>query len=444
MQSWRNRQESPETLTYCDRLMKHTLRILSIMLTMSVTSAVAADWPWIYGPRRDHTSEQKGLLRTWPQDGPKVLWTIPVGAGFGGPAVSGGNVYLLDRDEAVGDTLRVLDLASGKELWTYAYDARGSFMFAGSRTTPTVDGEFVYTVGPMGDLHAISTKTRKPAWRKNIWKDFGGDAELPRWAIVQNPLIYGDQLIVAPQTAQAGVVAYDKRTGDLTWQSPALSGIPGYVTPSVVKVGGADHLVMVTGAAGRGRTAKGGSVNGLDPRSGKVLWTYTEYQNIIPVPQVVDAGEGRILVTGAYGAGSVMLKVEKKADTFTVSELFRNLDFGAHTQPPVMHNGHFYSHYTINERSDGLVAMGMDGQVKWKTDQQPPFVRGGSILADGLMLMTDGNTKLYLIEPSPAGFKPLASAVILEPGDNWAPLALVDGKLMVRGQKQLKVLQVAQ
>ena len=338
----------------------------------------------------------------------------------------------------------MLDLATGKELWTFAYEARGAFMFAGSRTTPTVDGEHVYTVGPMGDLYAISTKTRKPVWQKNIWKDFGGDVELPRWAIVQNPLIYGDLLIVAPQTSQAGVVAYDKRTGALKWQSPALSGIPGYVTPSIVKVAGEDQLVMITGAAGRGRTAKGGSVNGLDPRSGKVLWTFADYQCIIPVPQAVDAGEGRVLVTGAYGAGTVMLKVEKKGDTYAVSELFRNPDFGAHTQPPVLHDGHFYSHYTINERSDGLVAMSLDGQIKWKTDQQPPFVRGGSILADGLMLMTDGNTKLYLIEPSPSAFKPLASAVILEAGDNWAPLALVDGKLLVRGQKELKVLQVAQ
>ena len=89
------------------------------------------------------------------------------------------------------------------------------------------------------------------------------------------------------------------------------------------------------------------------------------------------------------------------------------------------------------------VAMSLDGQIKWKTGTQPAFARGGAILADGVMLMTDGNTRLYLIEPSPAGFKPLASAVILEPGDNWAPLALVQGKLLVRGQKELKVLQVA-
>jgi outer membrane protein assembly factor BamB len=88
--------------------------------------------------------------------------------------------------------------------------------------------------------------------------------------------------------------------------------------------------------------------------------------------------------------------------------------------------------------------MSMDGQVKWKTDRQPPFVRGGAILVDGLLLMSDGNTKLYLVEPNPAGFKPLASAVVLAPGDNWAPLALADGKLLIRGQKELKCLQVAQ
>jgi outer membrane protein assembly factor BamB len=425
--------------------MNHLAKLVTILTALSAVPIAAEDWPGIYGPRRNHTSNQKRLLRTWPPEGPKTLWTVPLNAGFGGPAISAGRVYLLDRDEAVGDKLRVLDLATGRELWSFAYDAPGKFMFSGSRTTPTVDGAHVYTVGPMGHLSAISTETRKPVWTKNIWTDFGGGPEPPRWGIVQNPLIYGDLLIVAPQTPEAGVVAFDKRTGTLQWKSPALSGIPGYVTPSIVNLAGEDHLVMITAAVSRGRNARDGSINGLDPRSGKLLWTYTNWQCIIPVPQAVGAGQGRVLVAGAYGAGSVMLKVEKKDDgTYAASELFKNPDFGSHTQPPVLHEGHFYSHYTINERSDGLVAMSMDGQVKWKTGQQPPFVRGGTVLADGLLLMTDGNTKLYLIEPTPDAFKPLASAVILEPGDNWAPLALADGKLLVRGQRELKALQVAE
>ena len=415
-----------------------------VVVALSVTSAFAADWPWIYGPRRDNTSDQKGLLRTWPEPGPKVLWTAPVGVGFGGPAVRDGKVYLLDRDEQVGDNLRVFDLSTGKEIWSFAYDAPGGFMFAGSRSTPTVDGEHVYTAGPLGDLYAINTGTHKPVWHKNIWKDFGG-GELPRWAIVQNPLIYGGLVIAAPQTPQAGVVAYDKLTGELKWKSAPLSGTAGYVSPSIVKVGGEDHLVMITAAVGRGRNARDGSVNGLDPLSGKVLWTYTNWQCAIPVPPAADAGEGRVLITGAYGAGSAMIKVQKTGDgSYGVVELFKNPDFGSHTQPPILHKDLFYSHYTTNERSDGLVAMSTDGKVKWKTDQQPAFVRGGAILADGLLLTTDGNTKLYLVEPDPSGFKPIASAVVLEAGDNWAPLALVDGKLLLRGQKELKCLQVAQ
>jgi outer membrane protein assembly factor BamB len=424
--------------------MRQTAKLATVMVVFSLTGASAADWPGVYGPARNNTSDQKGVLRSWPAEGPKVLWTAPVGPGFGGPAVSDGKVYLLDRDEAVGDKLRVLELSSGKELWSFAYDAPGKFMFAGSRTTPTVDGDRVYISGPLGDLYCLNTKTQKPVWHKNIWKDFGG-ADLPRWAVVQHPLIYGNLLIVAPQTSQVGAVAYDKLTGELKWKSAPLSGTTGYVSPSIVKVGGEDHVVVTMASVGRGRTAKDGTLNGLDPKTGKVLWTYTNWQCPIPVPQPVDAGEGRVLITGGYGAGSAMFKVQKKEDgSYGVTELFKNPDFGAHTQAPILYKDHFYSHYTINERSDGLVAMAMDGQIKWKTDQQPPFVRGGAILADNLLLTTDGSTKLYLVEPDPAAFKPVASAVVLEAGDNWAPLALVDGKLIIRGQKEMKCLQVAQ
>lgn len=263
------------------------------------------------------------------------------------------------------------------------------------------------------------------------------------WAITQNPLIYGELLIVAPQTRQTSVVAYDKRSGEIKWKSEVLSGNPGYVTPSIVKIGKEDHLVMMTASQGRGRNARGGIVSGIDPSSGKVLWSYENWQCGIPVPHAVDAGQGRILITGGYSAGAALIQVQKKEDGgYGVSELFKTGDFGAHTQPPILYKDHFYAQYTINERSDGLVCLSMDGQIKWKTDENPAFNKGGAILADGVLLSTDGNTMLYLIDPDPAGFKPLASAVLLEKGNNWAPLALVDGKLIIRDQKQLKCLKI--
>jgi|WetSurMetagenome_2_1015567.scaffolds.fasta_scaffold94539_2 outer membrane protein assembly factor BamB len=423
-----------------------TLRpgLIALFVTASVAGALAADWPGYLGLRRDGTSPETGLLRVWPKEGPKVLWTAPVGVGYGGPAVAAGKVYLLDRDDTAGDKLRCLDLATGTELWNFAYAAPGSFDHPGSRSTPAVDGDKVYTFGPLGDLYAISTTTHKPVWQKNAWKDFGG-GQLPRWALTQNPLIFRNLVIVASQAPQASVVAYDKLTGDLKWQSPVLTGGAGYVSPSMVKVGAEDHLVMIMAARGFGRNASGGSVNGLDPLTGKVLWTYSNWNCGIPVPHAVDAGEGRVLVTGGYSAGAAMIKVAKKADgSFEVTELFKTIDFGAHTQPPILYKDHFYVPYTVNERSDGLVCMTLDGKIKWKTGDNPSFSKGGAVLADGLLLSVDGNTKLYLVEPDPMGFKPLASAQVLEPGENWAPIALVDGKLLIRDQKQMKCLLVAQ
>jgi len=424
--------------------MKAKVKLMTVIISLSVAYAFAADWPGYLGPKRDSTSVEKGLLRVWPKEGPKVLWTAPVGIGYGGPAVSGGKVYLLDRDDNVGDNLRCFDLSNGAELWNFAYAAPGKFNHPGSRSTPMVDSNNVYTCGPLGDLYCISTSTHKPVWNKNFWKDFGG-TELPVWAMTQNPLIYGNMLIVAPQTSQASVVAYDKLTGEVKWKTAALSGKVGYVSPSIVKVRGEDHLVMITASLGRGRTASGGTVTGINPLSGKALWTYDNWQCAIPVPHAVDAGEGRILITGGYSAGAAMIKVEKKEDgSYGVAELFKTIEFGSHTQPPVLYKDHFYAHYTINERSDGLVCMSMDGQIKWKTLEEPSFNKGGSVLADGLLLSVDGNKMLYLIEPNPSGFKPLASAELLEQGENWAPIALVDGKLLIRDQKNLKCLKVAQ
>ncbi len=421
-------------------------RIPAVLVLMALSAVVASgqQWPGYYGPNRDGTSPEKGILRTWPKEGPKVLWTVPVGKGYAGPAIAGGKVYLLDRDDSGNDNLRCLEFATGKEIWNFAYPAPGKFDHNGSRTTPAVEGNYVYTCGPLGDVYCVNTTSHKPVWHKSAWTDFGGSG-LPTWAITQNPLIYRNLLIVAPQAPEASVVAYDKLTGELKWKSAAVSGGTGYVTPSLVKVAGEDHLVMITAAKGRGRTAGGGTVSGLDPLTGKLLWSYANWQCGIPVPHAVDAGEGRVLVTGGYNAGAAMIKVAKAADgSYGVTEIFKTLNFGAHTQPPLLYKNHFYAQYTTNERSDGLVCLTLDGQVKWKTGEEPAFDKGGMILADGVLLATDGNTKLYIIDPDPTAFKPLASATLLEPGENWAPIALLDGKLLIRDQKQMKCVQVSQ
>jgi outer membrane protein assembly factor BamB len=431
---------------------KSRMLIPVIFLLLCISEIYAQDWPQYYGPSRNGVSSQKGILRTWPEKGPEVLWTVNVGIGYGGPVIKAGKIYLLDRDDKVGDKLRCFDLSSGKELWNFAYDAPGSVMFPGSRCVPTVDGNYIYSCGPYGNLYCIDINTHKPVWNKNVWTDFGG-GEIPKWAITQCPVVYGDLLIVASQAPKAGVVAYEKLTGKVKWTTPSLGPV-GYVSPAIVKIGGASQVVMITAAerAGYGESGTGGKVVGIDPLTGKILWEYTNWQCAIPVPGPVDAGEGRILITGGYNAGAAMIKVEKKADgSYGVKELYKNADFGSHTQNPVLINGYFYAQYTTNERKDGLVCMSLDGVIKWKTSRAPLFDKGGMILADGLLLCTDGASKLYLIEPDPSAFKPIATSELLKaetgdqrfPTQNWAPLALSYGKLLIRDQKRLMCVRVA-
>jgi len=438
-----------------------SMKYRTIIITLALTcAAIAADWPQYLGPNRNSTSPEKGLLRSWPENGPKVLWTVDLGKGFGGPVIKDGKVYLLDRDDKVGDNLRCFDLSSGKELWNFAYDAPGRVMFPGSRSVPIVEGNNVYSCGHNGDVYCIDINTHKPVWNKNVWTDFGGK-RLPIWAITQCPLIYGDLLILLSQAPEAGVVAYNKSTGDVAWKTPNLVN-ESYASPSVVKIDGKDHVVMVISSTNpfgnRGAPQTLGNVVGIEPLTGEILWEYKQWKCHISVPSAVDAGDNKVLIVGGYELGATMIKVEKKADgSYGATELFTTEEFGDQTKPPILHNGYFYAQFGTNSRRDGLVCMSMDGKIMWKTGRSTNFNKGSMILADGLILASDGAKTLYLIEPDPSGFKPLASAEVLAEGgtdsegiaarvggstQNWAPLALSDGKLLIRDQKQMKCVVV--
>jgi outer membrane protein assembly factor BamB len=309
--------------------MKTICMSLIIVSTMAYISP-AADWPQYLGPERNSTSPEENLLRSWPEIGPEVLWTTKVGRGYGGPVVKDGKVYLLDRDGDVGDKLRCFNLDDGKELWSYAYDAPGSVMFPGSRSVPTLDGNRIYTCGHNGDLHCIDVNTHEPVWKANVWTDFGGKppsneggfrsrepGSFPIWAITQNPLIFNDLLIVASQAPEAGVVAYDKLTGDVKWKTPNLAN-ESYASPSIAKIDGNDHVVMVISSTNpfgnRGLPRTLGKIVGIEPLTGKVLWVYDQWNCHISVPAAIDAGDNRVLVVGGYELGATMVQVERKDD----------------------------------------------------------------------------------------------------------------------------------
>lgn len=400
-----------------------------LFVSLASLTALAADWPQFRGPTRDGVSSEKGLIRAFGPEGPKVLWTAPVGPGYGGAAVRDGEVFLLDRKGTAGDVLRVLDLETGKEKWNFEYATRGTVPHEGSRSTPTVDDKYVYTVGPLGQAHCISRETHKAVWKKDLLADFGG--EFPRWGVSQSVLLDGERAILAPQSPTVGLVALDKATGKLAWKTGPV-GTMKYASPVLTDLAGKRQVVMLTMEL----------MTGSDAASGELLWKYEGYTCKNAIPDVLPLGDGRLLITGGYDAGSAVIRVEAKDGKFKAVETARNKEIGSQVHTPLLHGGHIYALCNTNTADDGLVCFDLDLKVKWQTKK---LSNGGMVLtADGIIYSPDGKTgELRIIAPNPEAYKELAKSAPLVSGKVfWAPLTLSGGRLLIRGHTQIKCVDL--
>lgn len=420
------------------------LALLGVLLAALPVSA--ADWPNLAGPNWNSISPETGIAKSWPKDGPKVLWTLPLGKGYGGASIRDGEVYVLDRigeDGKEQDVLRCVDLNTGKELWNFTYEAPGEVGHAGSRTPPTVGTDYVYSVGQMGDFYCISRKTHQPVWHKNILKDYG--VKTPSWGAAQSPVIYNDWVVTAPQSPDAYVVAYDHMTGEELGKSLGL-GAPGYCPPVILTLDGVEQGVMI--GAGKKESPGTTTVAGISLEDGSVLWKYTGWDNFIPIPFPTILPDDRLFITGGYKAGSAMIQVKKKDGVFEAKELFK-LDMktcGSQIHQPIFYKEHLYVNSNSNESNDGMRCFTLDGKLCWSSkdkDEKLTFEKGNMILADGLIFNLEGDKGvLHLIEPSPEAYKELASAKLLDGKEIWAPMALSQGKLVIRDQQNMKCLDV--
>lgn len=416
--------------------MRKSWMIVPAVLAVVVCGA-RADWPQFQGPDRNGISAETGLAKSWPAEGPKKLWQFDLGVGFAAPAIQGGKVYILDRVDAKQDVLRCLSLATGKEEWTFAYDCPGPVQsdHPGSRTTPTVDDKYVFIVGPYGQFHCIDKTTHQPLWKAHLLEDF--DSQRPNWGVAQSPVLYKDWVIVAPMGKKAGVVAFEKATGKIAWRSAPI-GQMEYASPVITKVDGVEQVVML------GKSGKTTVISGVDIKDGKVLWTYDGWKCSIAVPSPTPIGDGRFFITGDYGAGCAMWQVKKDGEKFAVTELFKNRNCDSHCHNALLYKGNLYANSSKTDK--GLVCLDLDGNTLWKTDKAPSFdLGGGLMIADGMIYIMDGKSgTLYLAEASPAGYKQLAKAKVLDgKGEKvWSPMALTDGKLLVRDQHMLRCLDV--
>lgn len=385
-----------------------------------------ADWPQHLGPKRDSHSPETGLARTWPKDGPPVVWKMDTGTGWAGPVVAEQQVFLFHR-VADQEVLECLDANTGKGRWKASYRTRytDDFNFDdGPRATPLVADGKVFTLGAAGDLGAYDAKTGKALWTLNINNEY--KVEKGYFGVATSPIVVGGLLLVNVGVKGASVVAFDPTTGKERWKA-GNDGV-SYSSPVVATLDGEEQAVFFTRAG----------LLTLEPKEGKVRYTFPWRPRInasvnAATPIVV---EKRIYLSTSYSTGAVVLEAAQGK----LKEIWQGDDIlSNHFNTPVHVQGFLYG---IDGRQEGKARLRCvewsTGKVRWT---QEKFGCAGLIAADGLLFATVESGDVVLFDASAEGYKERGRATVLD-GPIRALPAFANGKLYVRDGKKLVALNV--
>ena len=373
-----------------------TLRLLAttavLLICFCEISAQTTDWPQWRGPERSGISQEKGLLKTWPKEGPKLLWQVnDLGDGYSTPSVVGARIFLMSNRGMENEFVQALSTKDGKVLWTTRVGNVGNPNqdppFPKARSTPTIDGDFVYALGSDGDFVCLDATSGKIRWQKSLRKDFGGEPH--DWAYAESPLVDGDAVIVTPGGAQATIVALNKKTGAVIWKSAVPGGDPaGYASAIVVQVGGRKEYVQFL--------SKG--LVGVDAKTGQFLWRYKEVVKG-PAQAFTPVARGEHVYTGALGIGGGLVRLKLDGAGVTAEQIYFERGLPNGFGGAVLVGDYLYG----SQAMGGLVAVEFTtGKVKWKNED---FGMSSEAYADGHLYIHDDSGACVLVEATPEGYR---------------------------------------
>ncbi len=390
------------------------------------------DWPQFRGIHRDGISRETNLLREWPDDGPELLWETAVGQGYAAPAVVAGRVYLNDYDvESSEWMVRCLDLERGDEYWRYRVKKRIRPNHHITRSVPATDGGFVFSIDPKCELHCLDARNGQPLWKVFLPETFG--SQIPAWYNGQCPLLADDSVVIATG-GRAVMVALEKATGEVLWETPNPDGFTlshSSVIPAEI-TGVAQYVYMtLTGLVG------------VSADDGALLWHFPWKFHVAVPTSVVPIGEGQFFLTSAYQARTGMCAVrleEGKWVTQRVYGLPAN-GWNSEVHTPILHRGYLFG---VGKKRRGLwTCLDLEGKELWSSDRKAAFGLGGYVLADGMFFVLEGKSgTLRLLDAEADEYVELASVQLLKGPDVWSPPTLSRGKLLIRDLNRLICLQV--
>lgn len=409
--------------------MRPNIPIALIGLLLLTSALSAGDWPHWRGPDRDDVSKEVGLLKEWPKEGPPRVWlNEDVGLGYSGVAVVGGKVFTMGAREDT-EFLICLDANDGKELWSARIGSRlGNNWGDGPRGTPSVDGERVYAMGGQGALVCAQVANGEVVWTKAM-TSLGG--KKPGWGYCESVLVDGPRVVCTPGGSDGAIVAFDKLTGDVQWQSKEVTDGAQYASVVPVEHNGQRQYIQLFTK----------SLVGVAADSGKLLWK-TDWPDgrtaVIPTPIF---HEGHVFITSGYGAGCKLVKIgpENKVEDVYVNKTMANHHGGV-----VRIGDHLYG----SSERNWICLDFKTGEAVWT--ERRTFGKGCVTSADGMLYCVDeGSGEVALVEASPAGWKEhgrfkleAQSSKRSRQGKVWTHPTVSNGKLFLRDQEMLSCYDV--
>lgn len=409
--------------------MKSRLPFLTVCCLTFAPPVLAADWPQWQGPDRTNVSKETGLLKTWPKEGPKLLWTFDkAGIGYSGPAVVGDKLYTMGSRDGK-EMIFALDVKTGNELWAteigkeFRYQQWGD----GPRSTPTVDGDFVYAIGGQGDVICVdASKKGEKVWSKNMQADLGGK-QMSSWGYTESPLIDGDKLLCTPGGAKGTMVALNKKNGEVIWRAKDWDDPAGYASIIPIEFNKVRQYVNMTGE----------HVVGVS-EDGKLLWKYEKKSGTAAIPTPI-YHDGQVYATSGYGAGCDLIKLSPEAGggTFKAEKVYANKNVVNHHGGVVLVDGHLYGF----SEGKGWVCQDLKtGNNVW--EEKGKLGKGSLTCAEGLIYCyAEKDGTLVLAEASPKGWQehgrftiPRESKIRAKNGKIWTHPVIANGKLYLRDQ----------
>lgn len=388
------------------------------------------DWPQLLGPNRNGVSAETGLLDRWPESGLKEVWRVPGGVGMSALAI-------------VGDRLLTLVQRDGRQ-WLVAHDANTGTpiwqcdlapeyqngMGDGPRAAPAVAGDQVFAFTGEGILAAIGLDDGKQLWSHDLVTEHNG--EPAAYGMACSPLVVGDNVVVTIGAPDATVVALEARTGRLAWKGgndPA-----GYSSPAVLKLGGQNQIVAATG----------GSLLGLAPASGTVLWRYpfeTNYECNIATPILIG---DHVFFSAGEDHGSVLLAVKRQGKRLEVDEVWSS--FGSKSvlrsewQTPLLLDGFLYGMDNLGGAGPITHLTCIEAATGKRAWQKPRFGKGNLIAADGKLFISTMEGELVVVRATPDKYDEVGRQTVI--GVTRQAPALLNGLLYLRDDAEIVCLDV--